>query len=65
MPARLRKFIGMFAILGFCTAYIATVVTLGDYIPQHWAIQGLFYGVTGILWGFPLFPLIKWMNRPD
>lgn len=54
----------MLAILAFCTAYVVTIITIGDHIPAHWAAQGAFYGVTGVLWGFPLFPLIRWMNRP-
>jgi hypothetical protein len=39
------------------------VATLGDYVPDHWAIQLLYYGVAGTAWGVPLFPLIRWMNR--
>ena len=65
MNPRLKKLIGLVAILAFCTAYIVTVISIGVYIPQHWAWQGLFYGVTGIVWGLPLFPLITWMNRED
>ena len=65
MSPRLRKFIGMIAILAFCTAYVVLAVTVGEHVPQHWAAQGLFYGVVGIVWGFPLFPLIRWMNRPE
>jgi hypothetical protein len=63
MPARLRKFIGLFAILGFLTAYVVAVITVGGHIPQTWPWELAFYGVAGIAWGFPLFPLISWMNR--
>jgi hypothetical protein len=63
MSARVRKLIGLFGILGFLTAYVAVVATLGDHIPKHWAVQALYFGLAGVLWGVPLFPLISWMNR--
>ena len=63
MSARLRKLIGLAAILAFLTAYVALVATLGDRVPKHWAVQLLYFGLAGVLWGLPLFPLIAWMNR--
>ncbi|WP_293904956.1 DUF2842 domain-containing protein [Phenylobacterium sp.] len=63
MSPRLRKFIGLFAILGFCTAYVVVVVTLGAHLPDHWAARLVYYAVAGTLWGVPLFPLIRWMNE--
>lgn len=63
MPARIRKLIGLFGILGFLVLYVAAVIAVGAHIPEHWVAQLAFYGVTGILWGVPLFPLITWMNR--
>ena len=62
MPARLRKLIGLFAILGFLALYVVVAVAIGERLPSHWAAQIAFYGVVGIAWGVPLFPLIKWMN---
>lgn len=63
MSARVRKLIGMVGILVFLGAYVAAVSTLGDHLPKHWAAQVLYYGLAGVLWGVPLFPLISWMNR--
>jgi len=63
MSARARKFIGLLGILGFLCAYVVLVATLGGLLPQNWAVQLAFYGVAGIVWGLPLFPLIAWMNR--
>jgi uncharacterized membrane protein len=63
MNARLRKLIGMIAILAFLTAYVVVVATLGDRLPKLWFVQVAYYGVAGIVWGLPLFPLISWMNR--
>ena len=63
MPARLRKLIGLFAILGFLGVYVWAVVMVGEHIPNHWAAQLAYYGLAGLAWGVPLFPLISWMNR--
>ena len=63
MSPRVRKFIGMIAILAFCTAYVTAAIAIGAHLPDHWAARLAFYGVVGIFWGVPLFPLIKWMNR--
>ena len=63
MSARLRKLIGMVGILAFLVAYVALVATLGDRLPKHWWVQVIYFGLAGVLWGVPLFPLISWMNR--
>ena len=63
MSARVRKLIGMIGILVFLTAYVVAVATLGDRLPKLWFVQVIYYGVAGVVWGLPLFPLISWMNR--
>jgi hypothetical protein len=63
MPARLRKLIGLVAILAFLGLYVWAAVAIGERLPNHWAAQLAFYGIVGIAWGVPLFPLIRWMNR--
>jgi hypothetical protein len=65
MSARVRKLIGLFGILGFLALYVVVAVSIGERLPNHWAAQVAFYAVVGVAWGFPLFPLIKWMNRGD
>jgi hypothetical protein len=63
MSARVRKLIGMIGILAFLTAYVVVVATLGDHVPKLWWVQVIYFGLAGVLWGVPLFPLISWMNR--
>jgi hypothetical protein len=63
MTARARKFIGLFGILAFLTAYAVAVSSLADHIPKTLLAQTLFYLVAGLGWGVPIFPLISWMNR--
>lgn len=62
MSARLRKFIGLFAVLAFLAAYVVAVIALADRLPQNWLIQLAVFGVAGFLWGAPLIPLFRWMN---
>jgi hypothetical protein len=63
MSPRLRKLIGLVAILAFCGAYVIAASLLGDYVPDHWGARLAYYAVVGTVWGVPLFPLIRWMNR--
>jgi hypothetical protein len=63
MPARVRKLIGMVAILAFCAIYVVVASTIGDYLPDHWLARLVYYALVGTLWGVPIFPLIRWMNR--
>ena len=65
MPARLRKLIGLFAILAFLVAYVVAATLVGERVPQHWAAQLAFYAVVGACWWIPLRPLFRWMNRGD
>jgi len=42
--------------------YIMVVISIGTAIlPDHWAAQLLFYGVTGIVWIFPLMRVIEYL----
>lgn len=63
MTARVRKFVGMLAIVAFMALYVIVVSTVGDYVPDHWLARLVYFGLAGTLWGVPLFPLIRWMNR--
>ena len=63
MPARLRKLIGLPAVLLFLAAYVAAAVWIADRLPDHWLADLVFFAVAGLAWGVPLIPLFKWMNR--
>jgi preprotein translocase subunit SecD len=62
MSARLRKFIGLFAVLAFLAGYIVMVIAIADRLPQNWFVQLAVFGGAGIVWGLPLKPLFRWMN---
>lgn len=63
MGPRTRKLIGMFGILGFLAAYVVAVLSIADLVPEHWAVQLVFFVVVGTFWFIPILPLIKWMSR--
>jgi hypothetical protein len=63
MPVRLKKLVGSLGVLVFLAAYIWGVATLAPLIPPVWWAQLPYFGLAGVLWGAPLLPLIRWMNR--
>ncbi len=65
MPVRLKKFVGSIGVLLFLAAYIWAVASLAPFIPARWWAQIPYFGLSGMLWGAPLIPLIRWMNRED
>ncbi len=65
MNPRLRKLIGLFAILAFILLYIGAVAELARHVPDHGVLQFAFFALAGICWGIPILPLISWMNREN
>jgi len=63
MTARVRKFVGLFAVLIFLAAYVVAAIAIADRLPSHWLVDLVFFAVAGLAWGVPLIPLFKWMNR--
>lgn len=67
MPARVRKFIGVFLMLFLVGLYAILAVTVATYqlAESAWYIHLLYFFVTGILWVLPAMWLIKWMEGPS
>lgn len=63
MSVRVRKFIGLLALIVFIVVYVGLMVRIGERVPAHWAAQLAFYAVAGLGWGLPILPLITWMNK--
>ncbi|KQM64876.1 hypothetical protein ASE75_07270 [Sphingomonas sp. Leaf17] len=58
-----RKPAGMFAILALIALWCVAIASLSGVIGEwHWALQAIFYLVTGIIWITPLKPLLRWME---
>jgi uncharacterized membrane protein len=66
MKVRMRKFLGMLALLGGLAVYILIAMLIGVRLAgSHWALELVFYVVAGIVWVFPVRYLMVWMQRPD
>lgn len=67
MPRRLRSLIGTAAILVFVIVYALVAMALAESRIQSapGLVQTVAYFVLGIAWIIPLFPLIRWMERPN
>lgn len=58
-----RQPFGIFVILAWITAWCVAVASVGGLITNApWWAQTPFYLVAGIIWIFPLKPLLRWME---
>ncbi|SLN28457.1 DUF2842 domain-containing protein [Oceanibacterium hippocampi] len=58
----LRKFGAVVLLVVGLTVYALLVMRFAiDWLPEHWALQGLFYAVAGIVWIFPARRVMRWM----
>lgn len=67
LPIGLRKFIGMFGLIGVLIVYTIFAVTIGvTYIHDLGPFAQLpYYVIAGTLWAVPAKAVIYWMQRPD
>ncbi|MBN9025106.1 MULTISPECIES: DUF2842 domain-containing protein [Kaistia] len=66
MPIRLRKFIGMIALVVLVIVYAFVAMVIAQLkLPEapRWA-QMLYYVVVGLAWIFPAGAIIAWMQKP-
>lgn len=61
MTPRWRPTAGIFMILGVIVLWAALVASLSETVTRWpWGVQALFYTVAGIVWIFPLKPILRW-----
>lgn len=67
MPIRLRKFLGMIALVVLVVVYALVAMTIAAAkLPSlPGIVQGLYYVVAGLLWVLPAGAIISWMQRPE
>ncbi len=68
MPVRLRKFIGMVALVALVIVYavLSTAVAVAQLAESGPLVHLLYYLLTGLLWVVPAMGIIKWMvGKPD
>ena len=63
MSPRVRKLFGSVLVVAFMAAYIWGAAALSARVPDSQIAKLIYFAVAGIAWGFPLFPLITWMQR--
>lgn len=63
MPVRAKRAVAALGMLLFLAFYIWAVIAIGERLPDHPMVHLAFYGLSGILWGIPLFPLMSWAER--
>ena len=63
MPGSGRKLAGIVMIVALIVVWAVLVASFSGVVGQ-WPIlvQALFYLVAGIVWIFPLKPLLRWME---
>jgi hypothetical protein len=66
MRMRVKKFLGVFILIGFLAIYSLLVMRVAvDVLPQARGIaEFIFYAVAGMAWVVPVRYLILWMNTP-
>lgn len=58
-----RKPFGTFMILALITIWAVLIASLASWVGQaHILVQAVFYLIAGIVWIFPVRPLLKWME---
>ena len=59
----IRKPLGVLLILAIITVWTVAVVSLSPWIGMTpWPIQAVIYLIAGIVWIFPLGPVLRWME---
>lgn len=59
-----RKPVGILLMLFYIVIWIIIVASLSSWIEKlHILIQTLFYVICGIIWIFPLKPMLFWMEH--
>lgn len=68
MPVRLRKFIGMLALVALVAVYaiLSTAIAVAQLAESGPLVHLAYYLLTGLLWVLPAMAVIRWMvGRPD
>jgi Protein of unknown function (DUF2842) len=67
MTVRIRKLIGVVALLAFLVLYtwVAVAIGSGRIVEAHGLVQFAYFLVAGLVWVIPAGFLIRWMQRPD
>ncbi|MES2035606.1 MAG: DUF2842 domain-containing protein [Pseudomonadota bacterium] len=63
MNPRIKKLVGSIGVVIYLIVYAFAAIILADKIPDHPALDLLYFVVAGVGWILPIIPLMVWMNR--
>ena len=55
-----RPFAATILGVAFIILYVAAAITVPDLLPQHWAVQAVYFLVAGVAWVLPIRWLMLW-----
>ncbi|MCM0020928.1 MAG: DUF2842 domain-containing protein [Tagaea sp.] len=58
-----RSSLAFVGLLVFLAVYAMAAVSLGDYLPEHWAADLVYYVVAGFAWVPVAVALLNWGYR--
>ncbi|MCQ8185897.1 DUF2842 domain-containing protein [Parvularcula maris] len=64
MEPRHKKLIFALGFVPFIILYMGLALWIWDQLPDHRAVDFIFFVAAGVAWAFPLKPFMKWMNSP-
>lgn len=64
MEPRIKKLIGLAILLPALFIYIFIAAAIGERVPDFWLLKLVYYIIAGVVWAFPMKPLMMWMNAP-
>lgn len=62
MAPRLKKLIGLGALLPGLAIYLVAAAAIGERVPDHALVKLLYYAAAGLAWVLPVRRLMRWMN---
>lgn len=64
MPVRLKKFVGMLALVALVIVYalVSTAIAVSQLADKSAIVHLAFYLFSGLLWVLPAMLIIKWME---
>jgi len=58
-----RASLAFVLLIFFLILYAGFAVTIGDYLPEHWAVDLVYYVVAGFAWVPVAVALLNWGYR--
>lgn len=63
MAPNLKRLVASIGIILFLPFYLYVVLEIGRLIPDSSSLKLLYFGISGVLWGVPILPLIHWAGK--